>query len=95
MSISWLFQIASFFMLLVWIYMLFNLILDVLLVFELISGVSAAMLGLNVLSWGNSLGVAFVSVAISKKGFGEMAFTGCVAGPVFNLLLELTRFDAI
>jgi sodium/potassium/calcium exchanger 6 len=89
MSIFWLFQIASFFMSLVWIYMLCNLIVDVLLVFELITGVSAALLGLTVLSWGNSLGDAFASVAVSKKGFGEMAFTGCVAGPVFNLLLGL------
>lgn len=39
------------------------------------------------LSWGNSIGDAFASIAISKKGFGEMAITGCIAGPVFNLLL--------
>jgi sodium/potassium/calcium exchanger 6 len=69
--------------------MLANIIVDVLLVFELISGISAALLGLTVLSWGNSVGDAFASIAISKKGFGEMAFTGCIAGPVFNLLLGI------
>ena len=47
------------------------------------------MLGLTVLSWGNSIGDAFASIAISRKGFGEMAITGCIAGPVFNLLLGL------
>ena len=50
---------------------------------------SAALLGLTLLSWGNSIGDAFASIAISKKGFGEMALTGCIAGPVFNLLLGL------
>ena len=69
--------------------MLANIIVDVLLVFELISGISSALLGLTVLSWGNSVGDAFASIAISKKGFGEMAFTGCIAGPVFNLLLGI------
>ena len=73
----------------VWIYMLANIIVDVLVLYECISGVSAALLGLTVLSWGNSVGDTFASIAISKKGFGEMAFTGCIAGPVFNLLLGL------
>lgn len=69
--------------------MLANIIVDILILFECISGISAALLGLTVLSWGNSIGDAFASIAISKKGFGEMALTGCVAGPVFNLLLGL------
>lgn len=89
MKVFWFSQIASFFMSIMWIYMLCNIIVDVLIMSELISGVSAALLGLTVLSWGNSVGDAFASVAISKKGFGEMAFTGCIAGPVFNLLLGL------
>lgn len=72
-----------------WIYMLANIIVDILILFEVISGISAALLGLTVLSWGNSVGDAFASIAISRKGFGEMAFTGCIAGPVFNLLLGL------
>lgn len=69
--------------------MLANIIVDVLVMYECITGVSAALLGFTVLSWGNSVGDAIASVAISKKGFGEMAFTGCIAGPVFNLLLGL------
>ena len=69
--------------------MLANIIVDAIVMYECISGVSAALLGLTLLSWGNSVGDAFASIAISKKGFGEMAFTGCIAGPVFNLLLGL------
>lgn len=69
--------------------MLSNIIVDVLVMYECISGISAELLGLTLLSWGNSVGDLFASVAISKKGFGEMALTGCIAGPVFNLLLGL------
>lgn len=89
MSVFWLCQIWSFMMAIMWIYMLANIIVDGLVMYECISGISAALLGLTVLSWGNSVGDAFASIAISKKGFGEMAFTGCIAGPVFNLLLGL------
>jgi len=50
---------------------------------------SSTLLGLTVLSWGNSVGDAIASSAISKKGYGEMALTGCIAGPIFNLMLGL------
>lgn len=73
----------------VWIYMLANIIVDILVLCGMLTGINTAILGLTVLSWGNSVGDAFASMSISKKGFGEMAITGCVAGPVFNLMLGL------
>ena len=69
--------------------MLANVIVDILSTFEVAFGIDAALLGLTVLSWGNSLGDAFATMAISRRGFGEMAFTGCIAGPVFNVLFGL------
>ena len=76
-------------MAMVWLYFLANVIVDLLVLFVLITGVSATLLGLTVLSWGNSIGDAIASRSISKSGLGEMVITGCVAGPVFNLLLGL------
>lgn len=73
----------------VWIYMLANIIVDLLVLVGMLTGISTAILGLTILSWGNSVGDAIASMSISKKGFGEMAVTGCVAGPVFNLMLGL------
>jgi Ca2+/Na+ antiporter len=29
------------------------------------------------------------NVAMTKKGFGEMAITGCIAGPIFNVLIGI------
>jgi len=71
------------------LYFLANVIVDLLVLFGLITGISTSLLGLTVLSWGNSVGDAIASISISKSGYGEMAITGCVAGPVFNLLLGL------
>ena len=73
----------------IWIYMLANLIVDILTLFDIISGISVALPGLTLLSWGNSVGDAIASISISKKGYGEMAITGCVAGPVFNLMFGI------
>lgn len=85
----WILELSSFVMSLTWVYMLAGVIVDILTTYELMSGISAAFLGLTVLSWGNSVGDAFATIAISKRGYGEMAFTGCIAGPVFNLMLGL------
>lgn len=89
MAFFCLFQLLSFAMSIVWVYMLANIIVDSLVLFGMLTGINTAILGLTVLSWGNSVGDAFASMSISKKGFGEMAVTGCVAGPVFNLMLGL------
>jgi len=53
----------------------------------LISGLRQDFLGLTFLAWGNSLGDLFANSALSKKGYGVMAVTGCFAGQLFNLLI--------
>lgn len=82
-------EMASFFMSMCWIYLLCEVIVTLLELIGLITGLPSSFLGLTILSWGNSLGDYFASVSISKSGFGEMAITGCMAGPVFNLMLGL------
>ena len=41
------------------------------------------------IAWGNELGDMTADVAMTKRGFGEMAITGCIAGPIFNVLIGL------
>ena len=73
----------------VWVYTLCEIIVDLLEVLGIITGLPPSFLGLTVLSWGNSLGDFMASISLSKRGLGEMAMTGCIAGPVFNLMLGL------
>ena len=54
-----------------------------------ISGIAPAYLGLTLLALGNSIGDLVADLAIAKMGLGELAITGCVAGPLFNLLAGL------
>lgn len=88
-KVFWISQVGGFYMSLVWIYALANIIVDAFVLYEVMSGVSSALLGLTLLAWGSSIGDVFAFISISKRGFGEMAMTGCMAGPVFNLLLGL------
>jgi len=83
------FQLLSFFMGMMWVYILCEIIVDLLELFGVITGLPSALLGLTVLSWGNSCGDYIASVSISRSGFGEMALTGCIAGPAFNLMFGL------
>ena len=53
------------------------------------AGIDAAVLGLTVLAWGNSLGDLATNVAMAKNGLANMAMTACFAGPVFSLLISV------
>jgi solute carrier family 24 (sodium/potassium/calcium exchanger), member 6 len=61
--------------------------MDLLRLFGFVTHLPTPMLALTVLAWGNSLGDLMANLSMTKKGFGEMAVTGCIAGPVFNLLV--------
>lgn len=64
-----------------------NSIVDLLQLLGIITGLPQALLSLSILAWANSLGDLSANVAMTKKGFGEMAMTATVAGPVMNILL--------
>jgi Ca2+/Na+ antiporter len=42
---------------------------------------------MTILAWGNCLGDMSADVAMTKKGFGEMAITATMAGPIFNVMI--------
>lgn len=41
------------------------------------------------LAWGNSIGDLVSNTSIARDGFPTMAFAGCFAGPMFNLLVGI------
>lgn len=73
----------------VWIWFVANILVDVLQLLGYISGITPAYLALTLLALGNAIGDFVADLAISKMGMGELAVTGCVAGPLFNLLLGM------
>ena len=72
-----------------WLWFTANILIDLLNLFGTLSGINTGLLGLTVLAWGNSIGDMMANLAISRKGFAEMAMTGCFAGPLFNLLVGM------
>ena len=52
-----------------------------------ILNIPSAALGLTLLAWGNSIGDYFSDMSIALAGKPEMAVTGTIAGPCFNMLL--------
>ena len=83
------FQLGAFLMSMIWLYILCEVIVELLELFGMITLLPSTLLGLTVLTWGNSIGDTIASISISKRGFGEMALTGCIAGPTFNIMLGL------
>ena len=84
-----LYAIIAFVMSILWISFTCDIVVDLLSVLGLMLGLPKTLLGLTLLAWGNCLGDMNANVAMTKKGFGEMAITGCMAGPVFNVLMGL------
>ncbi|TMW63302.1 hypothetical protein Poli38472_002243 [Pythium oligandrum] len=79
----------AFVMSVVWIMSIANEVLAVLQVLGSLFGISNSVLGVSVLAWGNSVGDLVSNTAIARDGFPTMAFAGCFAGPMFNLLVGI------
>lgn len=84
-----LFAVLAFLMSISWISFTSDIVIDLLEILGYILQVEPQVLGLTLLAWGNCLGDLNANVAMTKKGFGEMAVTGCMAGPIFNILMGL------
>lgn len=84
-----LFAILGFVMSISWIAFTSNFVVDLLWIIGLILNIPKSLLGLTLLAVGNCLGDMNANVAMTKKGFGEMAVTASLAGPVFNVLFGL------
>lgn len=79
----------AFGMSVIWIMNIANEVLAVLETLGALFGISSSVLGVSVLAWGNSIGDLVSNMAIARDGFPTMAFAGCFAGPMFNLLVGI------
>lgn len=76
-------------MAIMWIQWTSNEIMDLLKLFGFVTSLPESLLALTIVSWGNCLGDMTADVAMAKRGYGEMAITGTIAGPIFNILAGL------
>ena len=81
--------VAGFFTAVLWIDTVAGELVALLQFLGIWAGIDAAVLGLTVLAWGNSLGDLATNVAMAKNGLANMAMTACFAGPVFSLLISV------
>ncbi|TYZ60569.1 hypothetical protein PybrP1_006526 [[Pythium] brassicae (nom. inval.)] len=83
------FVAAAFVMSVIWIMNIADELLGVLQTLGGLLGISNSVLGVSVLAWGNSIGDLVSNTSIARDGFPTMAFAGCFAGPMFNLLVGI------
>lgn len=86
-NILTMYSFLAFLMSVAWINWTSNCVVDLIVIFGFITKLPQALLSLTVLAWGNSLGDMSADTAMTKKGFGEMAVTATMAGPIFNILM--------
>lgn len=79
--------VINFGMSVVWIWAISNVVVDVLHFIGILFNINPALLGLSLLAMGNSTPDTGLNVSLSKNGYGPMAISGSIAGPLFNLLL--------
>ena len=72
-----------------WIDFIADSLVDLLDMLGQLMNIPPAALGFSILAWGNCMGDLKANTAITRKGFGEMAITGCMAGPIFNLCIGI------
>lgn len=83
------FVFVGFYSSIVWIYLLASEIVAVVSAVGDAVGANQSVLGLSLLAWGNSGGDFSANRAVAQRGYAEMAVSGSVAAPMFNLLIGL------
>jgi len=71
----------------VWINLVANIFVDFTSLLSVFSNFPQNYLGLTLVAWGNSTNDLFVDSALARKGLGQIAASGVVAGQFFNLAL--------
>ena len=51
--------------------------------------INKSFLGMTILTYGNSISDLMLNLSLVNLGYGEMALSGSIAGPLFNLLIGL------
>ena len=80
-------EILGLFMSIIWTYLISTILIDLLQMWTIFTGISATYMGLTVIAVGSALPDAITTLALSGKGYGDMAITGNYSSQCFGLLV--------
>jgi len=81
--------IYCFAMSIFWIYVISNVIIDLINIFGAMFQINSSVLALTVLALGISVPDLVLNTSLAMQGFGVMAISGSFAGPLFNILFGM------
>ena len=74
---------------LIWIWFTANLLITLLMAISTIININKYFLGMTILTYGNSISDLMLNLSLVNLGYSEMALSGSISGPLFNLLIGL------
>ena len=74
---------------LIWIWFTANILISLLMVVSTILNINEYFLGMTILTYGNSISDLMLNLSLVNLGYTEMALSGSISGPLFNLLIGL------
>ena len=81
--------IYSIIMSIIWIWFIANILIDLLTTIANLMNIPDIFLGMTILTYGNSTPDLILNLSFVKLGYGQMALSGSIAGPLFNILIGL------
>lgn len=80
-------EILGLFMSILWTYITLSTLIDLLEMWTVLTGLSATYMGLTIVAFGTALPDAFSMLALSSKGYGDMAIIGNYSSQCFGFLV--------
>jgi sodium/potassium/calcium exchanger 6 len=74
---------------LLWIWYTCNILVSLLKDIAELIQIPNSFMGMTILTFGNSIPDLLLNIRLAKKGYGEMAVSSAIAGPLFSLLVGL------
>ena len=74
---------------LIWIWFTANILISLLMTISTIININEYFLGMTILTYGNSISDLMLNLSLVSLGYSEMALSGSISGPLFNLLVGL------
>ena len=81
--------ISSIIMSIIWIWFIANILIDLLTTIANLMNIPDSFLGMTILAYGNSIPDLILNLSFVRLGYGQMALSGTIAGPLFSILIGL------